>query len=127
MACGSGKKKIVAIFTGFHLNPCSKSPSFTFTALTPHQVIYLTLLFDMELESSFKGKGRRSSFPLSKPGKQNIEHEVLLMSVSQFTKPVCQQQNTMMLCFHTDLPVFLNTTRVTMMTPSLRNLKSKCL
>lgn len=30
----------------------------------------LTLLFDMEFESSFEGRGRRSSFTLSKPEKK---------------------------------------------------------
>jgi len=33
-----------------------------------HRRCVLTLLLDMECESSFKGRGKRSSFPLSKPG-----------------------------------------------------------
>lgn len=44
-----------------HYETHTKPPSHSYPSID------LTLLLDMECESSFKGRGRRSSFPLSKP------------------------------------------------------------
>lgn len=43
-----------------------------------------TLLFDMECESSFKGRGKRSSFPLSKPAAKTRKTSIKKGSVHHY-------------------------------------------
>lgn len=52
-----------------------------------------TLLFDMEWESSFKGRGKRSSFPLSKPVAKN-QSSIRKGSVHHRITPTMSHQQT---------------------------------